>query len=96
MIYRLLPQAERDLEAITDFIAEYDPGAALKLVQRFQERWELLSNFPLTGQRRPDLDQEARHVIVGPYLTLYRIREDTVEIVRILHGRRNITSDTFG
>jgi toxin ParE1/3/4 len=96
MIYRLLPRAERDLEAITDFIAEHNPAAALKLVQRFQERWELLSSFPLTGEGRPDLDKEARHVIVGPYLTLYRIRDGDVEIVRILHGRRNITSDNFG
>ncbi|AZO74651.1 MAG: type II toxin-antitoxin system RelE/ParE family toxin [Mesorhizobium sp.] len=34
-----------------------------------------------------------RHLIVGEYLTFYRVAEDAIEIIRILHGRRNIEAD---
>ena len=95
MSYRLLPQAERDVEAIADFIAGRNPGAALKLIQRFIERWELLGAFPASGQGRPELGADARHIVIGNYLTLYRITDNGVEIVRVLHGRRNIEPEDF-
>ncbi|WP_335930821.1 type II toxin-antitoxin system RelE/ParE family toxin [Mesorhizobium sp. M8A.F.Ca.ET.182.01.1.1] len=34
-----------------------------------------------------------RHLVVGDYLTLYRVGADAVEIVRVLHGRRKIEVD---
>ncbi|MGX9177278.1 hypothetical protein [Mesorhizobium sp. BHbdii] len=32
-------------------------------------------------------------MVVGEYLTLYRVSEDAVEILRVLHGRRKIEAD---
>jgi toxin ParE1/3/4 len=96
MRYRLLPQAEQDIEAIADYIAERNPRAALELIERFHQRWELLCDFPLSGPARPDLHEDARHLIIGNYLSLYRVKADTVEIVRVLHGRRNIEPEDIG
>ncbi|MER8976121.1 hypothetical protein NKI18_27075 [Mesorhizobium sp. M0800] len=31
--------------------------------------------------------------MVGEYLTLYRVSEEAIEIVRVLHGRRKIAAD---
>ncbi|TPI14397.1 hypothetical protein FJW06_10495 [Mesorhizobium sp. B4-1-3] len=31
--------------------------------------------------------------VVGEYLTFYRVREDAIEILRVLHGRRKIEAD---
>jgi toxin ParE1/3/4 len=95
MSYRILPKAEQDIEAIADYIAGHNPRAALKLLDLFDQRWSLLSDFPETGQRRTDLDAEARHVVISHYLTLYRVRQGGVEIVRVLHGKRKITPDDF-
>jgi toxin ParE1/3/4 len=96
MSYRLLPQAERDLEAIADFVAARNPRAAMQLVEHFHERWANLAAFPMIGSARPDLNAEARHLVVGNYLSLYRVRDGNVEIVRILHGRMDVKPDDFG
>ncbi|MDX8511684.1 type II toxin-antitoxin system RelE/ParE family toxin [Mesorhizobium captivum] len=45
---------------------------------------------PFSGAPRDDIAPGVRHLIVGEYLTLYRVGEDAIEIVRVLHGRRNI------
>jgi toxin ParE1/3/4 len=95
MKYRLLDRAEQDLEAIADGLADINPRAALALVERFHSRWELLGDFPFSGPARPDLSPDARHVVIDAYLTLYRVRNGTVEIVRVLHGRRNIRAGDF-
>ncbi|TIW79045.1 MAG: type II toxin-antitoxin system RelE/ParE family toxin, partial [Mesorhizobium sp.] len=42
MKYRLLPQALVDLEAIGDYIAAYNPNAAIRFVETLQRRWDLL------------------------------------------------------
>jgi toxin ParE1/3/4 len=96
MKYRLLDRAEQDLEAIADDLADKNPRAALALVERFHSRWDLLGDFPFSGPARPDLSPDARHVVVDDYLTLYRVRNGTVEIVRVLHGRRDIKPGDFG
>jgi toxin ParE1/3/4 len=95
MSYRLLPQAERDLESIADYIAERNPRAAMHLIERLHERWALLVAHPLTGPARPELNDEARLVVTGNYLTLYRVRQAGIEIVRVLHGRRNVRPVDF-
>ncbi|WP_263484659.1 MULTISPECIES: type II toxin-antitoxin system RelE/ParE family toxin [unclassified Mesorhizobium] len=37
-----------------------------------------------------------RHLIVGEYLTLYRVGGDAIEVLRVLHGRRNIEANDLG
>lgn len=90
MKYRLLPQAESDVEAIGDYIAERDPNAAIRLVDTLERRWDLLTLHPFSGAPRDDIAPGIRHLVVGEYLSFYRVAEDAIEIVRALHGRRNI------
>jgi len=47
----------------------------------------------ISGAPRDDVAPGIRHLIVGEYLILYRAREDAIEIVRVLHGRRRIDAD---
>lgn len=75
-----------DVEGIGDYIAEHSPKAAARLVDALERRWTLLTLHPFSGAG-------IRHLIVGEYLTLYRVGDDAIEIVRVLHGRRNIGAD---
>ncbi|MER9771973.1 type II toxin-antitoxin system RelE/ParE family toxin [Mesorhizobium sp. M0220] len=50
---------------------------------------DLLTLHPFSGAPREDIAPGIRHLI-GEYLTLYRVREEAIEIVRVLHGRRKI------
>ncbi|MDX8479457.1 type II toxin-antitoxin system RelE/ParE family toxin [Mesorhizobium sp. VK24D] len=49
--------------------------------------------YPLSGPPRDDIASGIRHLIVGEYLTLYRVSGDAIEILRVLHGRRQIGAD---
>lgn len=93
MIYYLLDQAKVDLEAITDYVAERNPVAAVKLLRALERRWEMLGDYPHSGVARPDLREAARQVVVDQYVTLYRVTENGVEVVRVILGRRGIGPD---
>jgi plasmid stabilization system protein ParE len=55
--------------------------------------YDNLAMSPAMGSPRPRLGRRARIVVLSPYLVIYdHLSEtDTVNIVRILDGRRNIT-----
>lgn len=96
MKYRLLPQAAVDLEGIGDYIASHNPNAAVRFVDALERRWNLLTLHPFSGAPREDIAPGIRHLVVGEYLTLYRVNDDAIEIVRVLHGHRNIEADDLG
>ena len=43
------------------------------------------------GPARPDIAKELRYHPVGSYLLLYRVIDRYVEIVRVVHGARDLT-----
>lgn len=63
------------------------------MLDRIEERWRQLAAFPYSGASRDDIGADIRHIAVGEYLTFYRVGAEAVEILRVLHGRRNIDSD---
>ena len=93
MSYRLTPQAEADLEEIADYLSQHSPAAAVKLIDRLHAKWQLLATQPRSGAPRDDLMPGLRHSVMGNQIAFYRIDGEDVEIVRVLHGRRNITED---
>lgn len=89
MSYRLTPRAEADLEAIVDYISERNPPAAVDLLRRLVRRYGGLAEHPFSGPARDDIAPGIRHVVVGSYVSLYRVIGPHVEIVRVLHGKRD-------
>jgi toxin ParE1/3/4 len=49
-----------------------------------------LANNPLLGPERPDVAPGLRFLVAGSYLILYRTLDTGVEIVRVLHGARDV------
>ena len=72
-------------------IAADDPVAATRMVERLAAGVARLADFPESGRDRPEIGADARSVVVGRYLVLYRIRGEFVDIVRVIHGAREIT-----
>lgn len=85
--------AEEDLIAIWRYVAGEGEAAADRLLDRIEGRWQQLAVYPLSGPPRDDIAPGVRHLIVGEYLTFYRVGEDAIEILRVLHGRRKIEAD---
>tara|TARA_Y100000815_G_scaffold132236_1_gene119380 strand:- start:1279 stop:1572 length:294 start_codon:yes stop_codon:yes gene_type:complete len=86
----ILPSADRDLDEIYDWIAQDDPLAAEAHVRQLVAVAERLRDFPERGMARPEIGEGARSWAVGRYLLLYRVSDGRVEIVRFLHGAREM------
>ena len=86
------PAAEDDLIDIWCGIALDNPLAADRFLETIASRIGQLATFPDLGPQRPDIAQDARALAVGSYLVLYRHSATTVEIVRIVHGARDLTT----
>jgi toxin ParE1/3/4 len=80
--------AEADLDAITDYIAEDDPKAAVTLRDEIENRLAMLGLRPKLG-RRGRVKGTREMVLAGtPYIGVYRVAGEDVLILRVLHGAR--------
>ena len=77
-----------DLEAIGDFVARDNPAAAGRLVTRIVEAIETLCDHPHLG--RPGRVAGTRELVIAetPYVVPYRVVDDGVEILAVIHGAR--------
>jgi toxin ParE1/3/4 len=87
---RITPLADRDLVEIWYFIAQEDPVAADRLLDLLEGKYKLLADNPQMGPARPDIAKELRYHPVGNYLLLYRVVSDGIELVRVVHGARDL------
>ena len=86
------PRAEQDLEDIWFFVAQDNPDAADRLLDRIEQSTKLLADNPHIGPARPDVAPELHYHPVGNYLLLYRIIKNGIEVVRVVHGARDWVS----
>lgn len=83
-------QADIDLLDIWLYIARDNIERADRLLTQLDERCQILSQYPEAGKKRDELVKGVRSLTAGEYLIFYRIRESRIEILRILHGARDI------
>lgn len=88
---RLTEQAEADLDELWAYIAARNPEAADRMVDAVLESSRMHVRFPGMGQSRDDLRPGLLCFVVSPYVVFYRPSEDTIEVLRILHGARDIS-----
>ena len=90
MKVRLTPEAKADLEGIGDRIAERNPARAVTYVRELRERATRIGEFPHAGPARPQWGEGIRIVVYGKYLIVYRVRDEAVQILRVVHGARHL------
>jgi toxin ParE1/3/4 len=89
------PEAESDTTEILDTLQTKAGGAvAARYADRFREVVQRLIEMPRSGARKPALGHNTRCMIVPPYVLIcdYTVADDTVTLLRMLHGRRRITA----
>ena len=82
--------ARDDLREIALRIAERSPFHAHRFVGRIEVRTQNIAILPHAGAPRPQWGASVRVVIVKKYLIIHRVRDNTVQILRVLHGARDI------
>ena len=87
--------AQRDLEELYGYIAEYDTaGNAVRVLDRIEKALQSLSTFPERGSRPKELlalgIRDYRQIFFKPYRLIYRIMERRVYVYLIVDGRRDM------
>lgn len=95
---RVRPAADSDVDAAADYIAQHSLGAALKFydavdltyrqLRDHPKRWRL---YEIGHPRLTDLRKRSVETFRS-YLVFYRIDGAVVEIIRVLHGARDLPS----
>jgi plasmid stabilization system protein ParE len=90
--YVLAPQAAIDLVEIWRYVKEQSSLVIADRVETgIREKFAFLAQTPGAGHRRKDLtDTDVKFFPVYSYLIVYRPETTPLQIVSILHGRRNM------
>ncbi len=77
-----------DLISVKDYITQDNPQAAQQVVQRINDKVSLLSEQPGIG--RPGRVPNTKELLVDrtPFILPYRVRDNKIEILRVLHTSR--------
>lgn len=86
------PEAEADVEAIFNYIAERNERAARDLRERINGIAERLTETPYLF-RRGRIPGTREAVIHPNYIVIYEVGTETVEIVGVIHARRRYPPD---
>lgn len=88
MKIRWTQRAIANLAALRTFIERESDQRAALVVERIMESIELLGNQPTIG--RAGKLEGTRELVVPrtPYRVVYRIREEVVELISVIHGHR--------
>ena len=95
------PEAIKDLQQTKAHITEElcNEQAAVSTVAKITKRIRQLSDFPEIGAPLSsivDFETDYRFLVCGNYTAFYRIENQTVNVVRVLYGRRNFMQILFG
>ena len=92
MTYRLSALARHDLHDIADYLAERNAETARRVLSEIRGRLKLLASQPSLGAPRNDLRIGLRCSVVRKYVIYYQTAEDFVDILRVVHGARDINA----
>lgn len=84
------PSARADLLDIWSYVAHDSPAKADRVLDNINKHCPNLSRFPKMGRVRNELGASLRSFPAGNYVIFYREVSKGIEIIRVLHGARDI------
>jgi toxin ParE1/3/4 len=81
--------ARRDIDRIAADLADIDPAVASATIVAIRASSWRLRDFPLSAPAVGHAGLRKLSVTGAPYLLLYRVRDGSVEIIRVRHAREN-------
>ena len=82
--------AELDYLDIWLYIAQDSAVNADRFIDLLQSKHAIIVLQPGIGTPRPDFGAEVRSYPVGHYTLFYRLNGDRIELLRVLHGARDL------
>lgn len=89
MQIRWTPAAVADLQHISDYLKEHHPRYRQGTVRRIYDMIRALRDMPHRG--KPGRVEGTRELLFPPtpYVAVYRVRKETLEVLRIWHTAQN-------
>ena len=87
------PDSRFDLSQILLYIRRSNPRAARRVHRAVMDTLQMLLVFPMSGQERPEFGARLRSIPVkkySNYLVFYQPITEGIEVIRIIHGARNL------
>ena len=82
-------QARSDIASIKEYIARSSPANAKKVVAAIEQAADRLADFPRAFRIIPEFqDPDRRETFVYQYRLMYRVEDNRIRILRVVHGRR--------
>ena len=95
MIFRLAQAAIEDLESIDDYtVRTWDADQADRYLAMLWATFEQIAKNPTRWRLRPELHPDCRICLAGRHAILFRVRDDHVEIARVLHDAMDFPRQT--
>lgn len=82
-----------DVDQIVEFIAQDSPTYAVAFIRQARDLARSLKHYPNRGRMVPEISVAAiRELPLGSHRMIYRVSEDTVDVLGIVHGARDLTA----
>ena len=84
--------ASYDLNEIAEYFSQKNLEAGEKYFQEFNRKCTQLVSFPNSGKSYSEINPDLRGLSLEGYIIFYRVLDDGVEILRVVSGRRDLSS----
>lgn len=93
---RWSPRSLNDLEIIFDYIRPDSIENARRFINSLVDATFTITELPFSGRKVPEFkDPKYREKFYGKYRIIYRVNQEFVEIVTILHQSRRLNKSDY-
>jgi toxin ParE1/3/4 len=84
------PAAKSDLKEIYQYgVQQWGAEQSAHYLDAIKQRLWLLLTQPMLGAERPELLTNTRSLAIQSHIVFYRLNDDQIEIIRVLHARQD-------
>lgn len=89
--------AAQEYQSAVDWLLMYwDEKIAMRFVTNVENKIDLLRQFPFIGNVSSILPQCRKTLILPYHILIYKVTEDSIEIIRLFDGRQHSDKLTTG
>ncbi len=86
----IAPAAQNDLKDIYQYgLKQWGQAQSESYLSTIKNQIWLLTQQPLMGTERPELLPNIRRLAIESHTLFYRVTNNKIEIIRVLHGRQD-------